>query len=102
MSLVIPYAYVFKESIDCILWSLLALNAILLTSSVNTLYLSFLNFCCDFDINLLFFLILYDFFSNYNSGQNIWNKIEKSSKTGQDKKSLISTFACFLTAIAKV
>ena len=35
---------------------------------------------------------------NYNPGQNIWNKIEKSSKTGQDKKSLISTFACFLTA----
>ena len=30
---------------------------------------------------------------NYNTGQNIWNKIEKSSKTGQDKKILISTFA---------
>ena len=103
MSLVIPYAHVFKESIDCILWSLLALNAILLTSSVNTLYLSFLNFCYDFDINLLFFfLILYDFFSNYNSGQNIWNKIDKSSKTRQVKKNLISTFACFLTVIAKV
>ena len=28
-------------------------------------------------------------------GQNIWNKIEISSKTGQDKKSLISTFAYF-------
>ena len=39
---------------------------------------------------------------DYNSGQNIWNKIENSSKTGQDKKSLISAFACFLTAIAKV
>ena len=39
---------------------------------------------------------------NYNPGQNIWNKIKKSSKTGQDKKVLISTFACFLTAIAKV
>ena len=38
----------------------------------------------------------------YNPGQNIWSKIEKSSKTGQDKKSLISTFACFLTATAKV
>ena len=38
----------------------------------------------------------------YNPGQNIWHKIEKSSKTGQDKKSLISTFACFLTATAKV
>ena len=38
----------------------------------------------------------------YNLGQNNWNKIEKSSKTGQEKKSLISSFACFLTAIAKV
>ena len=38
----------------------------------------------------------------YNPGQNIWNKIEKYSKIGQDKKSLISTFACFLTATAKV
>ena len=35
----------------------------------------------------------------YNPGQNIWNKIEKSSKTGQDKKSLISTFACFLITL---
>ena len=34
--------------------------------------------------------------------QNTWNKIEKSSKTGKERKSLISTFACFLTAIAKV
>ena len=31
----------------------------------------------------------------YNPGQNIWNKIEKSSKTGQERKSLISTFECF-------
>ena len=38
----------------------------------------------------------------YNPGQNIWNKIENSSKTGQDKKSLIFTFAYFLTATAKV
>ena len=38
----------------------------------------------------------------YNPGQNIWNKIEKYSKIGQDKKSLISTFACFLTATTKV
>ena len=37
-----------------------------------------------------------------NTSQNIWNKIEKSSKTGQDKKILISTFACFLTATGKV
>ena len=39
--------------------------------------------------------------SAYNPGQSIWNKIEKSSKTGQDKKSLISTFTCFWTAITK-
>ena len=39
---------------------------------------------------------------DYNPWQNIWNKIEKSSKTGQDKESLISAFACFFTAIAKV
>ena len=38
----------------------------------------------------------------YNPMQNIWNKLEKYSKTGQDKKRLISTFACFLTATAKV
>ena len=38
----------------------------------------------------------------HNPRQNIWNKIGNSSKIVQDKKSLISTFACFLTAIAKV
>ena len=38
----------------------------------------------------------------YNPGQSIWNKIEKSSKTGEVKKSLISTFACFWTAIASL
>ena len=38
----------------------------------------------------------------YNPGQNIWNKMEWSSKTGQEKNSLVSAFACFLTAIGKV
>ena len=37
----------------------------------------------------------------YNLRQNAQVEIEKSSKTGQEK-SLISSFACFLTAIAKV
>ena len=37
-----------------------------------------------------------------NLRQSIRNKIEKSSKIGQDKKSLISTFCVFLTTIAKV
>ena len=36
-----------------------------------------------------------------NHRQNIWNKMEKSGKTGQEK-SLVSIFAWFLTAIAKV
>ena len=36
ISLHVPYAYVFVESIDCILLSSLALNAILLTFSVKT------------------------------------------------------------------
>ena len=34
--------------------------------------------------------------------QNIWNKIEETSETGPDKRSLISTFVCFLTATAKI
>ena len=38
----------------------------------------------------------------YNPGQNIWNKIETSSKNEPGKKSFIPTFACFLTAITKV
>ena len=33
--------------------------------------------------------------------QSVWNKMEKYSKIGQDKKSWKSTFAYFLTAIAK-
>ena len=39
---------------------------------------------------------------SYNPEQNTWNKLEKASKIGPDKKSLISTFAFFLTSIAKV
>ena len=35
-------------------------------------------------------------------GQNIWNKIEKSSKTEEVKKSLVSTLECFWNAMAKV
>ena len=36
------------------------------------------------------------------TGQNIWGKIKKSSKTGEGHKNLISNFACFLIAIVKV
>ena len=32
---------------------------------------------------------------NYNPGKKIWNKIEKSSKIGENKKNLISNFAAF-------
>ena len=38
----------------------------------------------------------------YNPELNISNKIEKFSKTGQEKKSLISVSARFLTALANV
>ena len=36
-----------------------------------------------------------------NPGQKTWNKVEKSRKIRQDMKNLISTFTCFLTAMAK-
>ena len=37
-----------------------------------------------------------------NPGQNISNKMVYSRKTGQEKETLVSVFACFLTAIRKV
>ena len=37
-----------------------------------------------------------------NRGRGIWGRAGGSSKTGRGKRSLISTFACFLAAIAKV
>ena len=53
LSLLVPYVYVFIESIDCILLSLSALNPILLTFSVNTLCFFHLNLCCNFNVILL-------------------------------------------------
>ena len=44
----------YTEFTNCVLLSSLALSGILLTSSVNTLYFSLLNLCCDFNISLLF------------------------------------------------
>ena len=44
------------------------------------------------------FILFWKKLKYYNPGQNIGNKIEKFSKTGQGKEILISTFACFLTA----
>ena len=55
-SSLVLFAHVSIESIDCILLSSLALNAILLTSSVNTLCFFILSLYCDFNINLLFFM----------------------------------------------
>ena len=37
--------------------------------------------------------------ASYNPAQNIWHKVKKYSKIGQDFKNVISNFACFLTAI---
>ena len=40
--------------------------------------------------------------NSYNPGQNIWHKVKKYGKIGQDFKNVISNFACFLTAIVNV
>ena len=58
--LVIPYAYVFLESIDCILLSSFELKETSLISSVKT-YLSLLNFSCVVNINLFFMNSLWIF-----------------------------------------
>ena len=63
MSLLVPHFYISKELIDCILLSSLALNPILLTSSINTLYFLFLSLCCDFNIAFLFLYELLTIFS---------------------------------------
>ena len=55
-SLLVPFSYISIQSIDWILLSLLALIAILLTSSVNTLCFSLLNLRCDFNIYLSLFM----------------------------------------------
>ena len=62
-SLLIPYAYVFIESMDwIILFSLFfELKAILLISSVKALCLSLLNLCCVFSIGYCFLWIRYNF-----------------------------------------
>ena len=54
--LLVPYAYVSIESIDCILLSSFELKAILLISLVKTLYLLLSNSCCVFIKKLLFFM----------------------------------------------
>ena len=41
-------------------------------------------------------------FLNYKLTQNVWNKMEKSNKIGQDKKSLISTSLRILSGAVKI
>ena len=65
--LLVPYAHVSVESIDCILLSSFELKTTLLISSVKTLYLSLLNLCCVFNIGLFFLWIFYYFFWDYVS-----------------------------------
>ena len=55
-TVLVPHAYVSIESIDCILLTSFELKTILSISSVNTLYLSLLNLCCIFNIDLLFLM----------------------------------------------
>ena len=61
------------------------------------MYICFLNVNICASLNDYLFKYIYPRF-----GINIWRKMEQSSKTGQEQKSVISVFACFLTAIIKV
>ena len=63
--LLVPYAYVSIEWIDCILLSSFQLNAILLTSSIKTLCISLLNLFCVFNNDLLFLMNCFLFFLKY-------------------------------------
>ena len=62
--LLVLHAYVSLKSIDCILLSSLAFNAILLTSSLNRLCFSLLNLYCIFITNLFFYKFC-DLFEDY-------------------------------------
>ena len=61
-SSLVPYAYVSVESNDCIPLSSFELNAALLISSVKSLWISLLNLCCVFYINLLFLMMIFSIF----------------------------------------
>ena len=54
--MLVPYAYISIESIDCVLLSSFELKAILFSFSVKTLYFSLLNLCCVFSFDLLIFM----------------------------------------------
>ena len=57
-SLFLPYAYVSIELVDFIILLSLGLNAILLPSSVRRLCFSLLNIFVDFNINLLYIILV--------------------------------------------
>ena len=72
--ILLPYAYVSTESIDCILLSSIELREILLISSVKTVCLSLIKLFCFvvfFNIGFLYFMVLLrpsesvPFFSKY-------------------------------------
>ena len=62
-SWLVPHAHVSAKLIDCILLSSLALNAVLITSSVNALCFSLLDFYCDFNIDFIVFCEIFMIFS---------------------------------------
>ena len=49
----------------------------------------------------IWFQILNFSIASYNGGQNLWNNVKKLSKIGQDRKTLKSVFASFLTTSTK-
>ena len=46
--------------------------------------------------------VINKFFTTDNHGQNIWNKVKKSSKINEEQKTLITASVQFLIAITKV
>ena len=39
---------------------------------------------------------------DYNPGQNLWHKVKRYNKIGQDFKNIVTNFAWFLTAIVNI
>ena len=62
MSMIVLFACISIEPVDSIILLSLAVNAVLLTSLVNTLCFSLLNVSCDFIINPLAFYEFFMFF----------------------------------------
>ena len=78
ISLFVPYANVSIESFGCILLSSLTLSKILLLQlqiSLVKICFSLLKVCGDFNINLLFLWILYDFIEDSSYQVYFFNNI---------------------------